>query len=117
MAEQQPKNVTQNFHAPVTGVAGNVAGNQNIYASPEKQSLAEAMVEIQTLLKQLEQINPTATETEQTAFVTAAIPVTRRQRAVGALQAGGKTAIAEFLENPYINVAIAIVEGWRDAGA
>jgi len=116
MAEQQPTNVTQNFNASVTGVAGNVAGDQNIYAAPEKQSLAEAAAEIQKLLKQLEQTNPTATEAEQKAFVTAAIPATLRQRAAGALQAGGKTAIAEFLENPYVNVAIAIVEGWRDAG-
>ena len=90
--------------------------NQHIYALPEKQSLAEVMAEIQTLLKQLDQTNPTATEADKKTFVTAAIPVTRRQRAVGALQAGGKTAIAEFLENPYVNVAIAIVEGWRDAG-
>jgi len=117
MAEQQPTNVTQNFNASVTGVAGNVAGDQNIYAAPEKQSLAEAAAEIQKLLKQLEQTNPTATEADKKIFVTAAIPVTRRQRAFGALQAGGKTAIAEFLENPYVNVAIAIVEGWRDAGA
>ena len=116
MAEQQPTNVTQNFNASVTGVAGNVAGDQNIYAAPEKQSLAEAAAEIQKLLKQLEQTNPTATEADKKIFVTAAIPVTRRQRAFGALQAGGKTAIAEFLENPYVNVAIAIVEGWRDAG-
>jgi len=90
--------------------------NQHIYALPEKQSLAEVMAEIQTLLKQLDQTNPTATEADKKTFVTAAIPVTRRQRAVGALQTGGKTAIAEFLENPYVNVAIAIVEGWRDAG-
>ncbi|NJN87536.1 MAG: pentapeptide repeat-containing protein [Leptolyngbyaceae cyanobacterium SL_7_1] len=90
--------------------------NQNIYTSSEKQSLAEAAAEIQKLLKQLEQTNPTATEAEQKAFVTAAIPATIRQRAVGALQAGGETAIAEFLDNPYVNVAVAIVKGWREAG-
>lgn len=126
VAENQSNSDTFNTdlrHANVGNFANKVQDNarqqtnQHIYASPEKQSLAEAMAEIQTLLKQLDQTNPTATKADKKTFVTAAIPVTRRQRAVGALQAGGKTAIAEFLENPYVNVAIAIVEGWRDAGA
>jgi uncharacterized protein YjbI with pentapeptide repeats len=91
--------------------------NQYNYASPEKQSLAEAAAEIQKLLKVLEQNNPTATEAEQQAFISAAIPSSLKQRAVKALQSGGKTAIAEFLDNPYLNVAIAVIEGWRDAGS
>jgi segregation and condensation protein B len=47
--------VQQNFNAPVYGVAGKVAGDQIIYASPQKQDLAEAAAEIQRLLKQLEE--------------------------------------------------------------
>lgn len=107
-------------NATIGNVADTVKGNahqqtkQYNYASPEKQSLAEAAAEIQKLLKVLEQTNPTATEAEQQAFVSAAIPTTLKQRAVKALQSGGKVAIAEFLDNPYLNVAIAIVEGWRD---
>jgi uncharacterized protein YjbI with pentapeptide repeats len=116
VAENQSKNVEveMNFPGTVYGAAGKVAGNMIVNASPEKQSLAEAPAEIQRLLKQLEQTNPTATEAEQKAFVTAAIPVTLRQRAVAALEAGGKTAIEEFLDNPYVNVGMAIVEGWRN---
>jgi hypothetical protein len=116
VAENYSKNVEveMNFPGTVYGAAGKVAGDMNVYASPEKQSLAEAPAEIQRLLKQLEQTNPTATEAEQKAFVTAAIPVTLRQRAVAALEAGGKTAIEEFLDNPYVNVGMAIVEGWRN---
>jgi hypothetical protein len=93
----------------------NVQGDQNIYTSPEKQSLAEAAAEIQKLLKQLEQTNPTATDVEKQAFVSKFIPLTLRQLAVSALQSGGKAAIEEFLDNPYVNVAIAIIEGWRSA--
>jgi uncharacterized protein YjbI with pentapeptide repeats len=115
MADKETANVTQHFHASVTGVAGNIEGDQNIYASPEKQSLAEAAAEIQKLLKQLKQTNPTATEAEKQAFVSIAIPSTLRQRAVNALQSGGKAAIEEFLDNPYVNVAIAIIEGWKSA--
>lgn len=91
-----------------------VGGTQHNYASPEKQDLAETAAAIQRLLKQLEETNPSATEAEQTAFVSAAIPPTLKQRAVGALQAGGQTALEEFLDNPYVNVALSIVEGWRE---
>ncbi len=79
----------------------------------QKQTLAEAAAEIQSLLKQLEETNPTATEAEQKAFVTAAIPPTRREQFLGALQAGWKEAIREFLGKSYLNVGIATLEGWK----
>ncbi|MEL7313911.1 MAG: hypothetical protein AAFN08_03050 [Cyanobacteria bacterium J06559_3] len=84
-------------------VKGNqTGGTQHNYAATEKQDLADAAWEIQQLLKQLEETNPTATEAEQKAFVTAAIPPTLRQRAVGALQSGGRAAVEELLDNPYV---------------
>ena len=91
-----------------------VGGTQHNYAAPEKQDLAETALEIQRLLKQLEETNSTATESEQRAFVTASIPPTLRQRAVGALQSGGKAAVEELLDNPYVNVAISVIEGWKN---
>lgn len=102
----------QNFNAPVYGNAQNVEGNQNIYASEEKQTLAKAAEEIQNLLKQLEQTNPTATVEQQKAYVDAAISPTVKQRCVGALKAGAETGIEEFLDNPYVNVGKAVVKGW-----
>ena len=39
-------------------------------------------------------------------------PLTLKQRCVGALKAGGETAIEEFLDNPYVNVGKAVVKGW-----
>lgn len=92
-----------------------IGGTQHNYVAPEKQDLAEAALEIQRLLKQLEETNPTATAAEQQAFVTAAIPSTLRHRAVSALQSGGKAAVEEILDNPYVNVAIAVIEGWQSA--
>ena len=86
--------------------------NQYNYASPEKQTLTEAAAEIQKLLQQLEQTNPTATPEQQEAYVNAAIPPTLKQRCVGALKAGGETAIEEFLDNPYVNVGKAVVKAW-----
>jgi len=91
-----------------------VIGTQHNYGSPEKQTLADAAAEIQKLLKQLESNNPDATDAEKEVFVTAAIPPNKRQRFVGALQAGGKEAFKELLDNPYVNVGVAIVEGWQN---
>ncbi|WP_293094807.1 hypothetical protein [Moorena sp. SIO3I6] len=80
----------------------------------KSQSLPQAAAEIQQLLKQLEQTNPTATEAQQEAFVSAAIAPTKKERLINALKEGGQGAIEEFLDNPYLNVAIRIIEGWRN---
>ncbi len=112
MAEKETSKVNMTFNAPVTGVAGNVEGDQNIYASEQKQTLAEAAAEIQKLLKQLEQTNPNATPEQQKAYVDAAIPSTLKQRCVSALIAGGETAIDEFFDNPFAKVGKAIVRAW-----
>lgn len=106
--------VQQNFHASVYGVAGKVERDQNIYVSELQQTLAEAAQEIQQLLKQLEASNPTATDLQKAEFVSTAIALTRRQRFLSALNAGWKEIIKEFLDNSYVNVAIAILEGWKN---
>lgn len=110
---ENPK-IQMNFNSSVTGAAGYLAGNQinNIYPSDQKQTLAEAAAEIQNLLKQLNENNLTASDVQQKAYVTAAIAPRQRQRFVNALQAGWQEAIKEFLDNAYINIAIAILEGW-----
>ena len=108
--------VQQNFNASVYGVAGKVEGDQNIFVSEQKQTLAEAAQEIQQLLKQLEASNPMASEGQKAEFVTTAIAPNRRQRFLSALNAGWKEIIKEFLDNSYVNVAIAILEGWKNVG-
>ncbi|NET82523.1 MAG: pentapeptide repeat-containing protein, partial [Moorea sp. SIO1F2] len=87
--------------------------NQNNYEEADK-NLAEAAAEIQQLLQQLEKTNPTATEAEQKDFVTKSITPTKKERLINALKEGGQGAIEEFLNNPYLNVAIRIIEGWRN---
>jgi methylthioribose-1-phosphate isomerase len=90
-------------------VVGEVSGNQTIsqyvYSQEQKQTLTEAAEEIQKLLKQLNQTNPTATEPEQIARVNEAIKPELKQRAIAALKEGSETAIDEFvLENKYLKV-------------
>jgi hypothetical protein len=81
----------------------------------EKPTLAEAAAEIQKLLKQLEESNPSATVEQQQAFVNIAVSPTLKARFVSALQSGWKEAMKELLDNPYVNVGIALLEGWQQA--
>jgi hypothetical protein len=31
------------------------------------------------------------------------------------VKSGGKAALEEFLDNPYLNVTMALIEGWKTA--
>jgi uncharacterized protein YjbI with pentapeptide repeats len=87
--------------------------NQHNYAPEQKQTLAEAVTEIQQLLKQLEQTNPNATETQQIEHINDETTPKFKKRVIGALQATGEAAIDEFiLENKYLKVVKAAVKGW-----
>ncbi|ESA33824.1 pentapeptide repeat-containing protein [Leptolyngbya sp. Heron Island J] len=111
--------IRQEIHIQQGGSANvsiNNYGEQNIKQKfpTEKQPLAKAAEEIQNLLIQLEKTNPSATLAQKKAFVDIAIPPTIKQRAKSALQAGIQSSIEEFLDNPYVNVGMAIIEGWRE---
>jgi uncharacterized protein YjbI with pentapeptide repeats len=89
----------------------NVTFNQTNYTSKQKQSLAAA--EIQKLLKQLDETNPTATESEQIAYLKDNTTPNFRKRALSALESGSETAIDEFiLENKLLKVGKAVIKGW-----
>ncbi|BAY95645.1 MULTISPECIES: pentapeptide repeat-containing protein [unclassified Tolypothrix] len=90
----------------------NISFNQNNH-TPEQKTLAEAASEIQKLLKQLEKDNPTANEAEKVAYVNEETTPSFKKRVAGAFQAGGETAIDEFiLDNKYLKVAKATIKGW-----
>ena len=78
----------------------------------QKTSLAQAAREIQELLKQLEGSNPNASEAEKIAYLNDETTPRFKKRVIGALQAGGGAAIEEFLDNPYVKVGKATIEGW-----
>jgi alpha-D-ribose 1-methylphosphonate 5-triphosphate synthase subunit PhnG len=107
-------NAIGNAAADVKGDQKSIQHHYN-YTPEQRQTLAEAAAEIQELLKQLEQTNPTATEVEQKAFLTAAIPPTKKQKFANALQEGGKELFKELMDNMYVNVAVAALEGWQSA--
>lgn len=104
---------TWNFTGQAGAVGPNARSDNNTFNQfQEKQTLAEAADEIQQLLKQLEQTNPTATEIEKVDYVNNRIAPTLKQRIMGALKSGGETAFDELLDDPYIAVGKAIVKGW-----
>jgi len=79
--------------------------HQHNYAPEQKQTLAESVSEVQQLLKQLEQTNPTATEAQQIEHINNETSANFKRRFASALQAFGETAIDEFvLENKWLKV-------------
>jgi uncharacterized coiled-coil protein SlyX len=110
--------VTGNFvQGDVTGdVVAHIAqpqATQNTNLTELKKTLAETAAEIQDLLKQLEQSNPSATEPQQVTYINIATKPDIKKRAIAALKEGGDTAIDEFiLENKYLKVVKAVVKGW-----
>jgi Effector-associated domain 1 len=97
-----------------------IGGNITNYATEQKQNLAQIAAEIQQLLTQLEQTNPTMTSAQKMAVVAQAVEEieknpTLKARVVGALKSGGAEALKEALDHPLVNVFIAATEGWQDA--
>ncbi|NEQ87413.1 MAG: hypothetical protein F6K26_47590, partial [Moorea sp. SIO2I5] len=116
------KETTQNnFYNPHFG--GGYAGKDykgdviNNHA-PDK-NLKEAAAEIQQLLNQLSQNNPTTTEIEKLTVVARAAEEiknnpTLKSKVINALEAGGKEAFKEAIDHPVVNILMATIEGWRE---
>ena len=92
-------------------IGGDVDGTIN-QRSERKQPLAEAAVEIQQLLMELEKSNPTATEEEKVAYVNDETPPALKSRVASALKAGSISAVDTLVDNsPFSNFAKAFVKG------
>ncbi|NEQ35184.1 MAG: hypothetical protein F6K40_02200 [Okeania sp. SIO3I5] len=68
---------------------------------------------MQKLLNQLEQSNPNATGGEKITYVNDETTPSFKRRLVVALQAAGRAPIEKLIDNPYVNIVKAIIEGWR----
>ncbi|NEO51942.1 MAG: caspase family protein [Okeania sp. SIO3B5] len=83
----------------------------------KQKTLAETAAEIQQLLKQLEQSNPTETTAGKMAVVAQAIEIvenqpTLKQRVIGLLKSVGTEGFKEALNNPFANLLVAAFQGW-----
>ena len=112
-------NAGDTYNVGQAGAVGKYArSDSNTFSQSEKQPLAEAALEIQTLLKQLEQTNPSATEGEKLAYVTDETTPSFKRRAASALRESGEAAVDEFvLENKYLKVVKAAIKGWLQPNA
>ncbi|MCC3531426.1 MAG: pentapeptide repeat-containing protein [Microcoleus sp. PH2017_22_RUC_O_B] len=112
--KEETKVSNYNISGGQIGAVGDHArsDNNHFHQSMQNPTLAEAAAEIQKLLKQLEVTNPVATEAEKIAYVNDKTAPSFKSRIVSALQAGGETAIEEFLDNSYVNVVKDAVMGW-----
>lgn len=100
--------------------AHQIGGNINNYTPQQRQNLAETAREIQQLLQQLEQTNPTTTTSEKTTVVAKTVDEieknsTLKARVIEALKSGGKEALKEAIDHPLVNILMASVEGWQEA--
>ncbi|NES85784.1 MAG: pentapeptide repeat-containing protein [Moorea sp. SIO2B7] len=107
---------------PNFAVANDNARQFNIAnLTPEQtQSLAEAAAEIQQLLNQLSQTNPTSTEIEKLTVVARAAEEiknnpTLKAKVINSLKAGGVEAFKEAINHPLVNILVATIEGWAEA--
>ncbi len=96
--------------------------SQNIqYNYPVKrQNLAEAAEEIQQLLDQLSQTNPTTTTREKMTVVAEAVDqiennLTLKEKVINAVKAGEVEVLKEAIDNPLTSILMATIEGWRES--
>lgn len=129
--QQNMKNKTSKFDLRNAQFAGGlvdaetvnahqIGGNITNYNPEQRQNLAQAAAEIQQLLQQLEQTNPTTTTSEKMTVVAKAIDEieknpTLKARVIGALKSGGTEAIKELVDHPLVNILMASIEGWQEA--
>jgi AbiTii len=103
------------YNVQQAGAVGKYARSDNnvFIQSEQKQTLAEAALEIQKLLEYFEQTNPSATQSEMISYVNDETTPSLKRRASAALKACGESILDEFvLENKYHKVIKATLKGW-----
>ncbi|MDY7014948.1 MAG: hypothetical protein SVX43_15395 [Cyanobacteriota bacterium] len=99
--------------------AEQLGGTINNVPPEQRQNLAEAAAEIQTLLQQLEQSYPTRTSSEKQVVVTEALKQiesrsTLKKRLISAVRSGSIEVLKTLVQHPLVNILVAALEGWQD---
>ncbi|NEO22131.1 MULTISPECIES: pentapeptide repeat-containing protein [unclassified Moorena] len=89
--------------------------NTTNFTPEQKQNLAEAAAEIQQLLNQISQTNPTTTSKEKMIVVSEVVDQIEnnpplKAKVINALKAGGVEAFKEAINHPLVNVLMAMIE-------
>ena len=107
MAEKETIKVQQNFNAPVTGVASNIEGNQNIFTS---QSISQASTEIQNLLTTLQNNGLTQEQAEGKVAKDLANAAENDSAALGKLVNWGKSLGNKAAETSVSEIARRVIK-------
>lgn len=109
----------QSIHQSIGTVKGNakVAG---IINEAQQQNLAEAVAQVQQILRQLSDSYPTNTTTEQMIVATETIKKIEsdpslKQKLISAGTSGGLAAIEKALDNPIGAFIVSAIKGWQEA--
>ena len=104
---------------------GQIAGGSNnknqyqLHTETQSKSLAETAAEIEKLLKQLEESNPTNTTGDQMVVATQAIEIiesnfTLKQRVLSVLESVGTEVFKQAVDHPVAHILVAGFEGLRN---
>jgi 6-phosphogluconate dehydrogenase (decarboxylating) len=95
-----------------------VVGDHNtVIVEAQKANLAEVAAEIQQLLSQLSQTNPTTTLVEQADVVEQTIEKIKQNppleaKLKGVLWSSGKESLKQAVNHPLMHIFLAAIEGW-----
>ena len=96
-----------------------IGGRLNDYSSnidySSKQNLAEAAAEIQQLLNQLAQTNPTTDAVIEAVHQKIKTDPTLKARLLAALKAGGLEALKAIFNNPAFSIPAETIKGFLEA--
>lgn len=128
---QNMKNKTSSFDLRNAQLAGGLVDAETVnahqiggkitnYTQKQEQNIAQAAAQIQQLIQQLEQTNPTTTTSERMTVVAKAVDEIEKSPnlkalVIGALKSGSKEALKEAVDHPLVNILMASIEGWQDA--
>lgn len=123
MSENNPNiNIDRSNIASVTdkGKIETAIANQYNYPPEQRQTLAEAVVEIQALFEQLSKTYTPATPTNNLQIATKTIEAVEnnpslKAKIINALKSGGTEAFKELIDHPAINILLASLEGWKSS--
>lgn len=107
---------TNEFHGPVGNVVGTAESGSRVqsvlhnYASEQRKNLVVAAKEIQELLDQLSTTYPVVEVPGQAVEQIQQNPQLK-ERVMGALKGGGKTALEKLIDHPAISIVLAAIEG------
>jgi uncharacterized protein YjbI with pentapeptide repeats len=89
--------------------------NQSNYAPEQRQNLAEAAAEIQQLLNQLAQSNPTTDAVTEAVHQKIKTDPTFKARLLAALKAGGLEALKAIFNHPAFSIPAETIKGFLEA--